>query len=169
MHVPVGTFKETWERLTKSEAWGHFPGNEPYIGVRGEQGASEAKIATVLPDSPASKAGLLTGDIVTKIDGVALTDFASLSAYIRERQPGDRVKLVVKRGEEIKEIEVKLRNHKSQAVDVVVKENLYRWSKWTILTKTHNFVKEDARTINFTVKVPKDGETVVRYRVRYTW
>jgi hypothetical protein len=67
------------------------------------------------------------------------------------------------------EIEVKLRNHKSQAVDVIVKETLYRWSKWTILTKTHNFVKEDARTINFTVKVPKDGETVVRYRVRYTW
>ena len=29
------------------------------------------------------------------------------------------------------EIEVKLRNHKPQAVDVVVKENLYRWSDWT--------------------------------------
>ena len=67
------------------------------------------------------------------------------------------------------EIEVKLRNHKSQSVNVVVKENLYRWSKWTILTKTHNFDKEDARTINFPVKVAKDGETIVRYRVRYTW
>jgi hypothetical protein len=67
------------------------------------------------------------------------------------------------------EIEVKLRNHKAQPVDVVVKENLYRWSKWSILTKTHNFVKEDARTIGFPVKVPKDGEVVVRYRVRYTW
>ena len=67
------------------------------------------------------------------------------------------------------EIEVKLRNHKTQPVDVVVKENLYRWSNWKILTKTHNFVKEDARTISFPVKVPKDGETVVRYRVRYTW
>jgi hypothetical protein len=67
------------------------------------------------------------------------------------------------------EIEVKLRNHKSQPVDVVIKENLYRWSNWKILTKTHNFEKEDARTINFPVKVPKDGEVVVRYRVRYTW
>jgi hypothetical protein len=67
------------------------------------------------------------------------------------------------------EIEVKLRNHKSQPVNVVVKENLYRWSKWTVLTKSHNFDKEDARTINFPVKVAKDGETVVRYRVRYTW
>ena len=33
------------------------------------------------------------------------------------------------------EIEVKLRNHKSQAVEVVVKENLYRWSNWKILTQ----------------------------------
>jgi len=67
------------------------------------------------------------------------------------------------------EIEVKLRNHKSQPVDVVVKENLYRWSNWKILTKTHEFQKEDSRTINFPVKVAKDGETIVRYRVRYTW
>lgn len=67
------------------------------------------------------------------------------------------------------EIEVKLRNHKQQPVNVIVKENLYRWSKWTVLTKTHNFEKEDARTINFPVKVAKDGETIVRYRVRYTW
>jgi hypothetical protein len=67
------------------------------------------------------------------------------------------------------EIEVKLRNHKQQPVNIIVKENLYRWSKWTVLTKTHNFDKEDARTINFPVKVAKDGETTVRYRVRYTW
>jgi hypothetical protein len=67
------------------------------------------------------------------------------------------------------EIEVKLRNHKPQPVEVVVKENLYRWSNWKILTQSHKFDKEDARTISFPVKVAKDGETVVRYRVRYTW
>ena len=67
------------------------------------------------------------------------------------------------------EIEVKLRNHKSQPVDVIVKENLYRWSNWKILTQSHKFDKEDARTISFPVKVAKDGQTVVRYRVRYTW
>ena len=67
------------------------------------------------------------------------------------------------------EIEVKLRNHKAQAVEVVVKENLHRWSNWKILTRTHEFKKEDARTIHIPVKVAKDGEAVVRYRVRYTW
>ncbi len=67
------------------------------------------------------------------------------------------------------EIEIKLRNHKEQPVRVIAKENLYRWSNWKILTKTHGWVKEDARTIAFPVEVPKDGETLVRYRVRYTW
>ncbi len=67
------------------------------------------------------------------------------------------------------QFEIKLRNHKDQAVKVIVKENLYRWSNWKILTKTHEFVKEDSRTISFPVEVPKDGETLVRYRVRYTW
>jgi hypothetical protein len=67
------------------------------------------------------------------------------------------------------EFEIKLRNHKEQPVEVIVKESLYRWSNWKILTKSHEFTKEDARTIHFPVKVAKDGETVVRYKVRYTW
>jgi hypothetical protein len=67
------------------------------------------------------------------------------------------------------EIEVKLRNHKDQPVEVIVKENLYRWTNWKLTQQTHEFTKEDARTIHFPVRVPKDGETVIRYRVRYTW
>jgi hypothetical protein len=67
------------------------------------------------------------------------------------------------------EIEVKVRNHKTLPMDVIVKENLHRWSNWKVLTKTHDFTREDARTIHFPVKVPKDGQAVVRYKVRYTW
>ncbi len=66
-------------------------------------------------------------------------------------------------------VEITLRNHKAQPVDVIVKENLYRWSNWSVIEKSQDFTKEDARTIHFPVKVPKDGETVVKYRVRYTW
>lgn len=67
------------------------------------------------------------------------------------------------------EIEVKLRNHKSAPVDVLVREPLYRWTNWKLLAKTHEFQKEDARTIHFPVRVPKDGEVTVKYRVRYSW
>jgi len=67
------------------------------------------------------------------------------------------------------EIEVKIRNHKKEPITVVVKENLYRWINWRIAAKSHDFDKQDARTIHFPVKVAAGGETVVRYTVHYSW
>jgi hypothetical protein len=67
------------------------------------------------------------------------------------------------------EIEIKLRNQKTEPVAVIVKENLYRWTNWQITAKNHDFVKQDARTIHFPVKVAAGGEAVVRYTVQYTW
>jgi len=67
------------------------------------------------------------------------------------------------------EIEIKLRNHKSQDVEVQVREAMYRWSKWQVLTHSHEFSKDSAQLIYFNVTVPKDGESVVRYRVHYSW
>ena len=65
--------------------------------------------------------------------------------------------------------EIKLRNHKDQAVDVIVRENLYRWSKWQLLSQSAPSDKKDARTIEFPVRIAADGEAVISYRVRYTW
>jgi hypothetical protein len=67
------------------------------------------------------------------------------------------------------EIEVKLRNHKKEAVTVIVKENLYRWTNWQITAKTHDFEKQDARTVQFPVKIAAGGEATVRYTVYYSW
>jgi hypothetical protein len=67
------------------------------------------------------------------------------------------------------EIEVKLRNHKKEAVTVIVKENLYRWTNWQITAKTHDFEKQDARTVHFPLKIAAGGETVLRYTVHYSW
>jgi hypothetical protein len=67
------------------------------------------------------------------------------------------------------EIEVKLRNHKAQPVEVQVREPLYRWSNWKLLTHSHDYQKDSAQLIHFNVTVPKDGETVIRYKVHYSW
>ncbi|HUP97221.1 MAG TPA: hypothetical protein VM073_04730 [Usitatibacter sp.] len=68
------------------------------------------------------------------------------------------------------DIEVKVRNQKpDEAANVVVKENLYRWSTWTLLRKSHEFTKEDARTIHFPLRLAPKQEATVRYTVRYTW
>jgi hypothetical protein len=67
------------------------------------------------------------------------------------------------------EIEVKIRNRKDEAVRVVVKEDLYRWTNWKITQANQPYEKQDSRTIHFPVTVAADGEAVVRYTVRYTW
>ena len=65
--------------------------------------------------------------------------------------------------------EIKLRNHKKEAVKVIVKENLYRWTNWEITASSDKFEKQDYRTIHIPVDVPVDGEKVVTYSVKYTW
>ena len=63
--------------------------------------------------------------------------------------------------------EIKIRNHKEEAVTVKILEKLYRWAGWKMLKKSHDYDQLDSRTIIFPVKVEKDGETRVTYRVRY--
>lgn len=108
MHVPVDTFKTSWERLAKADAWGHYPGQEPFIGIRGEANVKQAKVAHIFPESPAEKAGLKVGDVILAINGDDLPDFAALSAAIRDRQPGDSIKLQVRRGEDTLELKLRI-------------------------------------------------------------
>jgi hypothetical protein len=65
--------------------------------------------------------------------------------------------------------EIKLRNHKDGAATVTVVEHLYRWNNWKITDASAKYEKKDAQTIEFTVPVPKDGEAVVTYTVKYSW
>jgi len=65
--------------------------------------------------------------------------------------------------------EIRVRNHKTEAVEVLVKETLYRWNNWEIVESNQKWTKYDSNTIHFPVKVDKDGEQVITYTVRYTW
>jgi hypothetical protein len=67
------------------------------------------------------------------------------------------------------DIEVEVRNHKDEDVEVQVREFLFRWTSWRIVSSSQPYNKEDARTISFPVKVPKNSNQTVKYRVRYSW
>ncbi len=62
------------------------------------------------------------------------------------------------------EWEVTLRNHKETDVTVGIIEPLY--GSWRVISNSHPYKKMDAFTIRFDVKVPKDKEVKVKYRVR---
>jgi len=63
--------------------------------------------------------------------------------------------------------EIKLRNHKKEAVEIRVVEHLSRWSSWEITAKSDAFTKKDAQTIEFLVPLKADEERAVTYTVRY--
>jgi S1-C subfamily serine protease len=52
-------------------------------------------IGAVAPDSPAAKAGLQSGDLITAVDGQAPAGFRTLAEAVAARQPGDMLTLSV--------------------------------------------------------------------------
>jgi hypothetical protein len=65
--------------------------------------------------------------------------------------------------------EIRVRNHKKEAVSVRVVEHLYRWSNWKLTEQSQESHKMDAQTVEFPVTVAPDGEQVVTYTVHYSW
>jgi putative serine protease PepD len=65
--------------------------------VNNSTGATTVVVQQVNPGTPGAKAGLLKGDIITKIDSTIATDEDTLIATIRSHRPGDKVTLTISR------------------------------------------------------------------------
>jgi hypothetical protein len=65
--------------------------------------------------------------------------------------------------------EIKVRNHKKEAVNVRVVEHLYRWTNWKLTEQSDASRKSDAQTAEFPVTIEPDGEKLVTYTVHYSW
>ena len=90
---------------------------KPFLGVQVgdvDSGAQQygipagAAMITVTPGSAADKGGLKEGDILTAIDGTALSDGADLTAALENHTAGDTVTFTVYRNGETLTVEVKL-------------------------------------------------------------
>ena len=63
--------------------------------------------------------------------------------------------------------EITLKNHKSEPVNIIVIEKLYRCANWTILSASDKYRKLNARTIKFDIPIKPNTEKKITYRVRY--
>ena len=71
------------------------------IGVKGDENASDvkgARIVFLVPGGPAEKAGMKAGDIVVACNAKPIDDWLSLVRELRTVQPGQSVKVKVRRG-----------------------------------------------------------------------
>lgn len=63
---------------------------------------------TVIDGSPAEKAGLQEGDVITEVDGEAIDENTSLSSLLGRQVPGDKVELTINRDGKTQKITVTL-------------------------------------------------------------
>ena len=80
-------------------------------------------VGEVYPGSAAEAAGIKTGDIITEINGVKIEGSAQVSEEIAKHRPNDKITVSVKRGSDVKQIEVVLRN-KTGNTDVITKDQV---------------------------------------------
>jgi putative serine protease PepD len=79
-----------------------------FLGVTIDSTASNARIAGVRPGTPAAKAGLRTGDVVTSLGGKTISSPDELASVINGFKPGDSVSLTYERGGDSHTVQVKL-------------------------------------------------------------
>jgi len=79
-----------------------------YLGVRIQSLPNGAKITQVVAGSPAAKAGLKAGDVVTAFDGRTIASADDLTAAVTAAKSGDTVTMTVRRDGTTKRVSVQL-------------------------------------------------------------
>jgi putative serine protease PepD len=84
---------------------GVFLGVSTGNATGGQQGAQVENVAN---GSPAAGAGLQAGDVITAVDGTAVSNAADLAQKVRSHQPGDQVTITYSRGGNSTDTQVQL-------------------------------------------------------------
>jgi putative serine protease PepD len=91
--VPIDSSKSVAQTLIAGGTVKHA-----YVGVRIESVAGGAKITKIVAGSPAAKAGLKVGDVITAFDGKTITSADELTAAVTAAKPGEQATVTLQRG-----------------------------------------------------------------------
>lgn len=111
--LPINTIKDSLNNFNQT---GQF--NRPYLGVEYKMISQDLAIANDVPQgayiedivsgSPADKAGLQQGDIITELDGQRISGNTDLSTIIDKKKVGDNVSVTYWRDNNSNEINITL-------------------------------------------------------------
>jgi serine protease Do len=96
IHVPIDAFQTDWDQLVDAARVGEKP--RANLGLNLVDDTNE--IESVADDGPAAKAGLKKGDKIIKFDDTEIENKRDVSRAYGELQPGDKIKIVVQRGDD---------------------------------------------------------------------
>lgn len=75
------------------------PAPRAFLGVRMDTAPSgQVRLTAILPDSPADRAGLMRGDLVTRVGGQPVTTTDDIIEAVGSRSPGTPLQLQIQRG-----------------------------------------------------------------------
>lgn len=96
--IPIDTAKQVAQTLM-SKGNGAVVSTKAYLGVSVDSlnATKGASISKVEPGTPAEKAGLQAGDVITVVNGTALNGSTTLGSILVTLKPGDTVTLTVDR------------------------------------------------------------------------
>ena len=94
-----------------------LPTSGVFLGVATQPATGNqqgAQVANVASGSPAAGAGLQPGDVITAVDGTAVSSPADLARLVRSHQPGDQVTITYSRGGNSTDTPVQLGDRSAQ-------------------------------------------------------
>lgn len=96
--IPIARALSIASQIESGQGGGNIViGSPAFLGVQFATGPSYshggAMISGVLPKTPAAKAGLITGDTITAVDGTAITSGSQLKTVLSQYKPNDSVSL----------------------------------------------------------------------------
>src|SRR3954466_9123972 len=111
--VPSDTIKDVVPKLIKN---GKIDRARLGLPSAEQPDSPGAVVGTVTQGSPAAKAGIRSGDVITAIGGQTIRNPSDLSLNVLKKRPGDTVKVELRRGDATKTVTVKLGRRPNQPV-----------------------------------------------------
>lgn len=120
--IPINKAKEIKDRLAKGEKIAH-----PYLGVQiaaitpelAKQNNSDPNapfilpevtgvlVVRVIPNTPAANAGIRRGDVITDVDGQAITGADQLQSLVDNTRLGQSLRVSLRRGDQVQKVSVR--------------------------------------------------------------